>query len=261
MRAATSITAALAAAAVLASCAPAPLRPVVEEGAAPAGFPAASYRAAAARGARVFAIDPSRSLVTIRVLRGGSLARLGHDHVVAIRDLRGYLDEDGDRADLYARLDRMTVDEPELRREAHFGTQPNRDDIAGTRINMLTRVLHATEHPFVIVAVRGALPVAVERGKSQATTGVEPVREDLAQVTITLNGVARSIPVEMTRNARGADFEVTGHFAVDQTWFRVRPMSLLGGAITVEDRLDLDFDIRAHRLVSPVAAAANKAPG
>lgn len=225
-------------AALLAACAPQPVTPIPPETAAPPGFPDAYYRNAARAGDAIFAIDPAASLVTIVVRRGGTLARLGHDHVVAIRDAHGLIDRTSERADVYARLDRMTVDEPALRRESQLDTQPTAADIAGTRTNMLERVLQVERHPFVEVAVRK--PAATPAGPPpSATTAV--------RVSITLDGVTRTVPVEMATSSRGDTLEVRGTLAIDQTDFALRPMSLFGGAITVANRLDLRFDLRARR--------------
>ena len=48
-----------------------------------------AYRTAAASGTAVYAIDPGASLVAVTVRRGGLMARLGHDHVVASHTLTG----------------------------------------------------------------------------------------------------------------------------------------------------------------------------
>ena len=56
---------------------------------APANFPRSDYERAAAQGKPVYRIDPARSLVSITVRRGGSLARMGHDHVVASHAVQG----------------------------------------------------------------------------------------------------------------------------------------------------------------------------
>lgn len=57
----------------------------------PADFPAAFYEQAAASGQQVLKVDTSRSLVSITVRRAGALASLGHDHVIASRQLQGYV--------------------------------------------------------------------------------------------------------------------------------------------------------------------------
>lgn len=243
---------ALGAALLLAACAPLPQRALPAAGEAPPAFPSAFYAAAAMHGDEVFAVDPAQSLVTVIVHRGGRLAQLGHDHVVASRDVRGFVDVGTGRADLYVRLDRMSVDEPALRREAHFDTQPSATDIAGTRTNMLERVLHVEKHPFVEVAVRRvAPPPATDTpAATSAATGL--------WVSMVLNGMSREVPVKLTMNEHGDDFEVSGSFSIDQTDFGLVPMSLFGGTITIENRLDLHFDVRGQREAAPIAAIAHR---
>ncbi len=207
-----------------------PSQPAGRAAILPPSFPLGFYQDAAKRGEPVFEVDPAQSLVVVEVWRAGSLAHLGHDHVVASRDLRGYVAPDERRADLYARLDRLTVDEPQLRAHAGFDTQPSAEDIAGTRRNMLGRVLDAQAHPYALVAVTrkaGALDL------------------DLA---ITLHGVTRHVPVQAAIESSAGEYTVTGTLAFDQTDFGIRPFSILGGAVAVADRLQLRFSIRAHRI-------------
>ena len=199
----------------------------------PASFPEQYYQQAIERRRPVFSVDPARSLVVVEVRRGGSLARLGHDHVVAIHDVRGYVAPDEGRADLYVQLDRLVVDEPELRAEAGFDTQPSAADVAGTRQNMLEKVLEVDRHPFALVSVIG--DTAGDRGPS-------------LNVSITLHGVTRAFQIP-AKIERGADaFGVTGELALDQTDFGIVPFSILGGAIQVLDKVNLRFRIHARRI-------------
>lgn len=236
----------LAALALLAACAPQPARPpqpspaspsqpAREAGARPPSFPLDLYRNASRRGEPVFEVDPAQSLVVVEVRRAGSLARLGHDHVVASHDLRGYIAPDERRADLWVRLDRLTVDEPKLRAQAGFDTQPTAEDIAGTRRNMLGRVLDAEAHPWALIAV------------TRKADG-----SDL-DVAITLNGVTRHVPVQAAIESSAGGYTVTGTLAFDQTDFGIRPFSILGGAVAVADRLHLRFAVVAHPLAGLAA--------
>src|SRR5262252_682486 len=95
----------------------------------PPEFPEGFYQQAQQGGKPVYRVDPRESLVVIEVRRGGSLARLGHDHVVASHDATGYVAPGEGRADLYVALARLVVDEPELRKQAVFDTQPSESDI------------------------------------------------------------------------------------------------------------------------------------
>src|SRR5882672_5241040 len=90
---------------MLGACAP-PVRERAPAAAPPADFPGAHYLEALAQGKPVFRVDSRESLVVIEVRRGGSLARLGHDHVVASHDATGYVAPGEGRADLFIALAR-----------------------------------------------------------------------------------------------------------------------------------------------------------
>jgi len=200
---------------------------------APPDFPHAYYRQLQAQGTPVFHVDAVRSLVAIEVRRGGSLARLGHDHVVASHNVAGSIAPGEGRADFYVRLDDLTVDEPDLRASAGFDTKPDADDIAGTRRNMLQKVLQTEQHPYALIHVS-------DPGKGGSAVTVP--------VVVTLHGVTRSVDA-IARWDRGAeDFSVSGTLAIDQSEFGMTPLSILGGAITVQDRVNISFRIHAVRV-------------
>ena len=197
---------------------------------APENFPRSDYEQAAAQGKPVYRIDPARSLVTITVRRGGSLARVGHDHIVASRDLQGYIAPEEGRADMYVPLGELSVDEPALRAEAGLDTKPSESDIAGTRTNMLEKVLETQQFPFALIHV----------SKLENTpTGVR------LTAAITLHGVTRSFDMPATMETSRAEIGVAGLLEFNQSDFGIVPFSILNGAIQVQDRLSLRFRIRA----------------
>jgi YceI-like protein len=220
----------LAAALALAACAPRVARPPEALG-VPDGFPEAEYRQIAAQGGAVFRIEPSRSLIVIEVRRAGSLARVGHDHVVAAHDVRGYVAPDESRADLYLKLEDLVVDEPDLRAEAKLDTHPSPEDIAGTRRNMLN-AFQAETFPFALVRI--------QRSDPEADAPVD--------VAVTLHGMTRTVklPVRIVRT--GDELSATGALALRQTDFDVKPLSILGGALQVGDEVGVSFAIRARRV-------------
>src|SRR3989440_10694050 len=114
--------------ALLGGCAPLLRGPAPAPAAPPADFPEGYYREALAQGKPVFRVDPAESLVVIEGRRSGSLARLGHDHVVAGHEVGGYIGPDEGRADLYVALGPIQVAEPALREEAGFDPQPGGSD-------------------------------------------------------------------------------------------------------------------------------------
>lgn len=195
-----------------------------------ADFPSGYYLSLVEQGRPVLRIDPDRSLVVIEVRRAGSLAQLGHDHVVASHAVAGYIAPDQGRADLYTALDTLVVDEPALRDAAGFGPHPSPADVAATRRNMLEKVLESDRHPFVRIAVNGA--AAGQRAQR-------------LRVAVTLHGSTQYVDAQFKVQAAAEEAEVTGSFAIDQSQFGIVPFSVLGGAIAVQDRLDVKFRLRA----------------
>ncbi len=235
---------------LIAACAAPPPPPDVPTG-APADYSERRYRDLAAD-ELVFEIDAERTLIRIYVYRGGALARLGHDHVVASRDVAGFVllgpDEGGERrveADLYAPLAAMSVDEAALRQEAKFTTEPSESDREGTRGNMLKSV-GAAEHPFVALEVQSSAAVEIPGGG----------RFDI-DVTVTLNGVTSLISVPVDVRVDAASLGAAGAFTIRQTAFDIEPFSVLGGALTVKDEIDIRFELHADRLSLGHAISAN----
>lgn len=175
-------------------------------------------------------IVAGESLVAITVRRGGPLARMGHDHVVATRQIEGFVDVEQGRSELRFRLDQLTVDEAPLRKEAGLETQPSADAIDGTRRNMFSKVLHADSYPWVLV--RAAF---------------EPGTKDRLRAQITLHGVTREYQVPLQLREQGATVLVSGAFTVKQTDFGITPFAVLGGALAVKDEMELRFAISARR--------------
>jgi hypothetical protein len=216
--------------ALLAGCTAAPPPPPPNLANADAGNAAQWYRQAAAAGAKVLAIDPAQSLVAVTVRRGGPLARFGHDHVVASRDITGFAAPAAGRADFSFRLDQMTVDEAALRREANLDTQPSPEAIAGTRTNMLTRVLEAERFPLVILQAR-------QLGGHLAS---QPL-----QLSITLHGVTRTLAAPARIDTTPGGLAASGTLQLRQSDFGITPMSVMGGAMTVQDTMELRYRIVA----------------
>lgn len=244
--------AAVAALLALAGCAPvAPPGTQVgaAAGAAPATAPAqagagayllpadsaAWYRQAARDGVQLLRIDPAASLIVVTVRRGGPLARLGHDHVVASHQVDGLVAPGRGRADFGFRLDRLAVDEAGLRQQARLDTTPSADAIAGTRHNMLTRVLEADRYPLVALRVQGAPQSAGSLGKATQTV----------QLSVTLHGVSRSYPAPLSLAPNGSGLVASGTLALRQSDFGITPMSILHGAMTVADTMELRYRIVA----------------
>lgn len=184
------------------------------------------YQQAKAAGRQVLTIDSAQSLITVTVRRGGLLSQFGHDHVVASRGITGFAAVQDGRADFQFRLDQMSVDEPALRRAAGLDTDPDAEAIAGTRRNMLGKVLEADRYPLVLLHAQRS--------------------GELTRLTITLHGVTRDYSLPVAVDSSAAALVASGSLALKQSDFGITPMSVMGGAIKVEDTLALRFRIVAN---------------
>lgn len=231
-------------AALIAGCASAPPAPV-----APGTQPAPLFERHAARLSSAYRLDAARSDVRIHVFRGGRMARLGHNHVLAVPKLAGlaWLDEGavdvdartdagGAGFELEFRLDELELDRADQRAAlaAHGGgwaSSLSAEAIAATRTNMLG-ALRAARHPWVRLrstAVAGALPKLV------------------AELEIELHGQRRMqrVPLEVRRD--GTALRVRGVLAVRQSDFGLEPFSVGAGLLAVRDELVVEFELLLAR--------------
>ena len=210
---------------VLAACAAPPPPPPVPTG-LPVGFPVERYA-----DGDVFVVDATESMILVTVRRAGRLKRLGHDHIVASRDVAGFIRLDGDRvrANLYLPVSAMTVDEPELRAAAGFDSEPSDEDRAGTLGNML-KSIDAVNYAFTEVA----LDASWSGGSSQSFP-----------VDVTVRGVTRRIDVPLGVSQDDDRIVANGRFSILQSDFGIEPFAVLGGAIRVDDQLDIEVRVVA----------------
>jgi polyisoprenoid-binding protein YceI len=223
---------------LLSACAPAPpapppaaAAPAPAKAAAPA-LPGARQQAAkpAPPAANQLRIDSRNSRILVVVRRGGLFAKLGHDHVVASRHIEGLAAAPANgqpgSTSFRFRLDQLTVDESALRAETGLPSVTTADAIAGTRSNMLTKVLDAEKYPYVEVTA--------------VTTPQGPLQAD-----ITLHGVTRRYAIPAVLAVRADGLSASGKFTLKQSDFGIKPFSVMGGALAVQDELELSFSISA----------------
>jgi len=194
-----------------------------------------AYRAKAASGIAVYAVDPHASLVAVTVRRAGLMARLGHDHVVASRTLAGFVAPDAGSADLSFRIDQMTVDEPQLLRDAGIDKQPSAQAVEGTRTNMLGPVLEAQRYPVV-------------------TLHAQQQADERLHLTVTLHGTTRALALPATVRVDAAQVTASGTARLKQTDFGITPFSVGGGLLSVQDELEVRYHIVARRWRPPVGS-------
>ena len=187
-------------------------------------------------GGRVFTLVPTDSSVRIYAFRAGRAARLGHNHVLSAPQFTGFfhLPTSGaanGRFDLAFRLDQLEIDNPAYRSAlgAAFSTVLSPEDIEGTRDHLLgANCLQADRFPFV-------------RIQSLQISGEAP--KFAAKVQVEIHGQKREMWIALDVEGLPDRLSVSGSFVLRQTDFGVQPYSLLGGLLSVQDEVVLDFKL------------------
>lgn len=195
-------------------------------------------RAAPAPLSQAYQVIASESLLIVRVYRGGTLARAGHNHVVASHDLSGtvYVAKDLQRSSFELKLPvaALTVDEAELRAAQGADFTGDVPDSAreGTRRNMLgPAVLDAEHYPQIALRCQ-----AVQWEADRL----------LLRVQIQIRNQAREVTVPVSYTATANELLVQGELPLKQSDLGLAPFTALLGALQVQDEMQLQFRIVAR---------------
>jgi polyisoprenoid-binding protein YceI len=196
---------------------------------------------AGAQEARQYTIDAAGSDVHWLVYKAGSLARLGHNHVISVSDLAGTVmtnaDPSASRFELQFHVQALTVDDPKLRGGLgpDFASVPSADDVAGTRKNMLSdRVLMGEKYQTIKVTGVGPAGVA-----------------DAQNLKITVELLGRTVPLTVPTKVEmhGDDLTASGEFDLTHTALGMMPFTVMLGALQVAD--NMKFAYRIHATAAP----------
>ncbi len=185
-----------------------------------------------------YRVDPDRSQLRVMVFRGGSLAHLGHNHVLDNRALSGVvLVGDTLQASSFefsAPVDKFVVDDAQARREegAEFPGEVPEDAKAGTLRNMLSASqLNGAQFPTLKVE-----SVAIDTVRGAPTVTLK--------VTVAGHDSILSVPFSLKGDS--GRLTATGRFELRQSAVGISPYSLMGGALQVLDAMQVKITIIAE---------------
>lgn len=180
----------------------------------------------------------AESVLQIWVFRGGPMARMGHNHVIASHQLEGvvHLTEDfvRSRFDVRVPVNGMTVDEPALREAAGPDFPPAVPQSAreGTRKNLLSEaLLDGVNYPYI-----GLRTTDVRAAGASWDVGV--------QITFKDRTYPVRVPVAVER--REAGVVARGEFTLNQTALGLEPFSVAMGSLVVLDEMRVKFEVVAR---------------
>jgi len=208
--------------------------PPVTETPAPVAVPAP----AAPAGAREYAVVAEESLLQILVYRGGAMARLGHNHVIASHRLSGTVFVTDDplqsRFDISVPVNDLTIDEPAMREQAGADFPPGVPQSArdGTRKNMLSEALLDGEK-YPAIRLRATDVIGAADGFD---VGVE----------ITIKDQVRNVRVPVVLERKEGALVARGEFPLKQSELGFKPFSVAMGTLVVLDEMRIRFEIVAR---------------
>ena len=185
---------------------------------------------------KVFALDPALSAIKIYAFRGGAAPTLGHNHILTSPQFSGFLFLPNNgisnaRFDLEFRLDQLVLDNLDERSKLGeaFASIPTQGDIARTRDHMLGNDnLQADRFPFVRIHslhVFGAVPkLAVD-------------------IQVELHGQTQKMTLPISVEGLPSLLCATGSFVIRQSDFGIKPYSVLGGFLAVQNELVIEFSL------------------
>lgn len=193
-------------------------------------------------GGRLYKIDNQSSQVLIEVSKTGSLANLGHNHLLLVNELQGriHLYEEIIQSRVYMRfpVTAIDVDDNELRKLAGENMKKpiGKKDKQATYVNMLSKkVLNAEVFPFVSLS-------------STAITGTIP---NLIMTTrIQIRDQNRTIDIPINLKITDQQLCVQGTFFIRQSDFAIIPFNVFLGALKVADVLNINFKVCAQQQAS-----------
>jgi polyisoprenoid-binding protein YceI len=189
---------------------------------------------------RPFDVSSSESLLTILAFRGGTLAKVGHNHVIASHDVSGsfYVPEDPAHStfELHIPVEQLAIDEPDLRVQEGPDFPKDVPDSAreGTRRNMLSEAL-----------LNGAAfsEIVLTSQHIEATASGSQVRAD---VQITVRGQTHTVSVPVNYSLSNGQLTASGELPLKQTELGLTPFTAMLGALAVQDEMIVKFRFVAH---------------
>nr|WP_315848432.1 YceI family protein [uncultured Rhodoferax sp.] len=225
----------LACIAMLVGCTAAPTGPGPGETVA---SPAAVQATAASPSATRYRLDPAASTLHILVYRGGPMARLGHNHVVSSKNLRGSVWQgpslESSGFDITVPVNDLVMDDNDARAAEgeDFPLNVSEDAKQGTKANMLRdTLLDGARYPEIrITSVR-------VQGDAHAPVVIAALR---------IRDQTRQVTVPVTLQTTDGALRVVGRFEVKQSDFGITPLSIAMGALLVVDAVTIKFDLLAR---------------
>jgi polyisoprenoid-binding protein YceI len=186
----------------------------------------------AEKAANRFAIDASRSTLTLQAFSTGFLSALGHNPRIAVREICG----DAQFVSNGSALEDVRV---------HVSINPRSLEVVDDISDKDRREIHRQMYDDVLEV--DCYPEITYDCSLVTINGSGDQFSCLLSGDLTLHGETHSIAVTARVAVTGDLLKASGDFSVSQKKYGIAPVSVAGGAIKLKDEVKCTFNIVAHK--------------
>jgi polyisoprenoid-binding protein YceI len=184
---------------------------------------------ASANSAR-YKIDAEQSQFRVKAFAGGFLSAFAHDHNISIREFNG--ETEFTFGSVQPASLQMTIKAGSLEVIDKISAK-DKQKIEST---MRDEVLEISKFPEIIFKSSSITATKSGEGKYNARISGE----------VTLHGVSQALTIPAQLEFGDKLLRARGSFALKQSSFGIKPVSVAGGTVKVKDELKFTFDVVAH---------------
>lgn len=177
-----------------------------------------------------YKINPAESRFVVRAFAGGFLSAFAHDHTIAIRDFGG------DAAFTYGSVEPASLELIIKAASLEVTDKVSASDKQKIEGTMRDEVLEVSKYPEIRFKSTAVNATKSGEGQYQARISGD----------VTLHGVTKPATLNAVLEFGDRMLRAKGAFAVKQTTFGLKPVSVAGGTIKVKDELKFTFDVVAR---------------
>jgi polyisoprenoid-binding protein YceI len=178
-----------------------------------------------------YVIDSRSSRFTVQAFATGLLAKMGHNPTIGIRDFSGEMRFDPDK--LEAGSFHLVIKTASLSVQDDI----NAKDVREIERLMSQEVLETAKFPEIVY--------------DAPSISITKMADALCSATLngnlTMHGVTRSQPIAVRVALFGSMLRASGDFALDQTDYNIKLVSVAGGALKLKDELKFSFEVVARK--------------
>jgi len=181
--------------------------------------------------AGVCVIDGRSSRFTVRAVAAGMLSAMGHNPTIGIRDFSGELKFSPEQ--LNAGAFRLAI------RSSSLAVQDDISDRDRREMERLMNeeVLESAKFPEILY----------ESAQISVSTMGDALYSAQMNGELTLHGIKRSVPITARVAMMGSMLRASGNFALRQSDYGIKPVTVAGGALKLKDELSFSFEIVARK--------------